>query len=77
MPNFEYDPDGQFCPGCGINLEVIGPPGPIHKAGCPHKTPAPPPSRPVTGAELDEVFHRMGQGGDVDDILRSVFPEEF
>jgi len=77
MPNFEYDPDGQFCPGCGINLEVIGPPGPIHKDGCSYKTPTLPPSRQVSEAVVDEVFRRIGKGGDVDDIFHSVFPEDF
>jgi hypothetical protein len=27
--------DGQFCDGCGCDMEVIGPPGPRHASGCP------------------------------------------
>ena len=26
--------DGQSCPGCGCDMEVIGPPGPRHASGC-------------------------------------------
>lgn len=32
--NNERDPDGQFCSECGADMEVIGPPGPSHRAGC-------------------------------------------
>lgn len=34
MNGMEYDPDGQFCSECGIDYEVIGPPGPTHKSHC-------------------------------------------
>lgn len=29
--NNERDPDGQFCSECGVDMEVIGPPGPRHR----------------------------------------------
>lgn len=28
-------PEDSSCPHCGVEMEVIGPPGPRHKAGCP------------------------------------------
>ena len=28
--------DDSRCPSCGCDVEVIGPPGPRHAAGCPH-----------------------------------------
>ena len=31
----DYDYEGSSCPHCGIDMEVIGPPGPIHRAACP------------------------------------------
>jgi len=28
--------DDNRCPYCGVDTEVIGPPGPRHRGGCPH-----------------------------------------
>lgn len=37
-------PDDSSCSGCGVEMEVIGPPGPRHAAGCPSApAPEPPP----------------------------------
>lgn len=79
MPSFgdRDDRDGSTCSGCGVYMEVIGPPGPMHKDGCPHKTPPPPPSREVSDVEVSEVFRRMGQGEDVETVFHSMFPDEF
>jgi hypothetical protein len=33
MPNWS-DGDSNACPSCGIDMEVIGPPGPRHRKGC-------------------------------------------
>lgn len=35
MPNWTDDDDGT-CPGCGVYMEVIGPPGPRHSDVCPY-----------------------------------------
>jgi hypothetical protein len=35
MRNWDADDDGT-CPGCGVYMEVIGPPGPRHKEDCPY-----------------------------------------
>lgn len=28
--------DDNSCPHCGVDMEVIGPPGPRHRGDCPH-----------------------------------------
>ena len=33
MPNWA-DGDSNACPDCGVDMEVIGPPGPRHREGC-------------------------------------------
>lgn len=49
----DYDPDPTTCPGCGCELEVIGPPGPVHAKGCAYDdTPV---QRPPTVDELEET----------------------
>ena len=34
-PNYRHE-DDTTCAYCGVETEVIGPPGPVHKPGCPH-----------------------------------------
>lgn len=52
--------DDTSCPYCGVETEVIGPPGPRHKLGCPE---APDPflsknERNLTDEESDFLFER-------------------
>ena len=52
--------DDTSCSYCGVETEVIGPPGPRHKPGCPH---APDPflstkERNLTDAEADFLFQQ-------------------
>ncbi len=52
--------DDSSCSYCGVETEVIGPPGPQHKPGCPH---APDPfltsqERNLTDEEADFLFEQ-------------------
>lgn len=52
--------DDTSCSYCGVETAVIGPPGPMHKHGCPH---APDPflaknERNLTDAEADFLFQQ-------------------
>lgn len=52
--------DDTTCAYCGVETEVIGPPGPMHKMGCPH---APDPflsknERNLTDEESDFRFEQ-------------------
>lgn len=54
----DYHEDDTSCSYCGVETEVIGPPGPRHKPGCPH---APDPfltqgERNLTDEEADFLF---------------------
>jgi hypothetical protein len=50
--------DSTTCPHCGVETEVIGPPGPTHQDGCPHK-PAPRDEGPnLTDEEFAEALGR-------------------
>ena len=55
-----YHEDDSSCSYCGVDTEVIGPPGPIHRPGCPH---APDPflsskERNLTDADADFLFEQ-------------------
>ena len=56
---FQNDDDGASCGGCGCDMEVIGPPGPVHREGCPHKPAPRPEGRELTAAESDHLFSKM------------------
>lgn len=58
-PNYRHE-DDTTCAYCGVETEVIGPPGPVHKPGCPH---APDPflsknERNLTDEESDFLFEQ-------------------
>ena len=58
-PNYRHEDDAT-CAYCGVETEVIGPPGPMHKPGCPH---APDPflsknERNLTDEESDFLFEQ-------------------
>lgn len=60
-PDGYRDDDGGTCHGCGCDMEVIGPPGPRHRDGCPYAEPAGPPERNLTDDEADYLFeHTLG-----------------
>jgi hypothetical protein len=57
--NYRHE-DDTTCAYCGVETEVIGPPGPVHKPGCPH---APDPflsknERNLTDEESDFLFEQ-------------------
>lgn len=57
--NYRHE-DDTTCAYCGVETEVIGPPGPMHKPGCPH---APDPflsknERNLTDEESDFLFEQ-------------------
>jgi hypothetical protein len=50
------DDDGECCVGCGIRMDVIGPPGPQHLDDCPYKAPAQPDGPNLSEDESDYLF---------------------
>lgn len=66
----DYD-DGSYCCHCGVYLEVIGPPGPIHASNCPSAEPKDT-SPQLTDSEVAEVFRRWNFGEDADSVLREL-----
>lgn len=61
MTGFGPPDDDDCCSGCGVRMDVIGPPGPIHRQGCPD---APASQRPgrrtgrnLTTEESDYLFN--------------------
>ena len=51
--------DDSSCSYCGVVTEVIGPPGPIHKPGCPHADPfLAKNERNLTDEEADFLFQQ-------------------
>lgn len=57
MPN--WDPgDSNLCSECGVDTEVIGPPGPRHKDGCSYGF-VPDTSRQVTDKEIEQMLAKM------------------
>lgn len=64
MNSFRDDGENDAnCPYCGVYTEVIGPPGPQHKKGCPENETSTPPVSPIYPV-LPTTLHKM-----FDDIL--------
>lgn len=68
----DYDPDPSTCSGCGVEMEVIGPPGPRHRDGCPF---APKPSPPLSPGELRALYRDPLGRAMIDADLVELTPE--
>ena len=56
MTGFGPPDDDEVCSGCGIRMDVIGPPGPIHRALCSYQEKPLPSGRNLTPDEFDYLF---------------------
>lgn len=54
----DYHGDGESssCSECGCDMEVIGPPGPVHRSGCSQASKPAPPGRSLSDDEADYLF---------------------